>query len=331
MAVMAAVPGDALAMVAADSDGIGRAAQALAGGGVVALPTETVYGLAADATNGEAVACIFAIKGRPRFNPLICHVDGLAMAERIVMFSPLARVLADAFWPGPLTLVLPMRAESPVHPLVTAGLDTVALRAPRGVARQVIGELQRPFAAPSANASGKISPTTAQAVRDSLGDAATLIVDDGPASVGLESTIIKVADGRLICLRPGGLDIAEIETATGSAVERVAEGEAIAAPGMLASHYAPDMPVRLNAFSVQSCEALLAFGSQPVDGVDQALAVENLSPSGDLVEAAANLFAMMHRLNAAGADAIAVTPIPNEGLGEAINDRLTRAAAPRGG
>ena len=321
--------GAAGAIVPADDEAVRRAVALLAGGGLVALPTETVYGLAADATNGAAVAAIFEAKGRPRFNPLICHVDGLAMARTIARFSPLAERLAGAFWPGPLTLVLPLAAEARIHPLVTAGLDTVAVRMPAGIAREAIAALGRPLAAPSANRSGRISPTTARAVADSLGERVDLIVDAGPARVGLESTIVRIDDDALTCLRPGGVPLAEIEAVAGMPVDRVAVGAEIAAPGMLRSHYAPDMPVRLNATDVRPGEALLAFGPATIPGADRAVAIANLSPAGDPVEAAANLFAMMAELNAARPSAIAVMPIPSDGLGEAINDRLARAAAPR--
>ncbi len=312
----------------ADAKGIARAAETLDRGRLVAVPTETVYGLAADAEDGAAVARIFEAKGRPRFNPLICHVDTMAMARRLAVFDPLSERLADAFWPGPLTLVLPLAPGAPIHPLVTAGLDTVALRAPQGVARDVIARLGRPIAAPSANRSGAISPTTADHVRRSLGDAAPMILDGGPTGVGLESTIVRVADGRITCLRPGGLPLADIERVAGVPVARDT-GSAITAPGMLASHYAPDMPVRLDAADVMPGEALLAFGPDRARGADDAVRVENLSVTGDLAEAAANLFAALHRLNASGASAIAVEPIPPRGLGEAITDRLTRAAARR--
>ena len=316
-------------VVTAGEDAAARAAAILAQGGLVALPTETVYGLAADATDGQAVARIFAAKGRPRFNPLICHVDGLAMARAVARFSPLAERLAAAFWPGPLTLVLPLARQGCIHPLVTAGLGTVAVRMPRGFARDVIARLGRPVAAPSANPSGRISPTTARAVADGLGDRVDLIVDAGPARLGLESTIVRIDGDRPACLRPGGLPVAEIEAVAGGPVARAAKGAAVAAPGMLASHYAPDMPVRLDACGVRPGEALLAFGPDRIDGADRAAAIANLSPAGDLTEAAANLFAMMAALDAARPTAIAVMPIPAEGLGEAINDRLARAAAPR--
>ncbi|MCR9123627.1 MAG: L-threonylcarbamoyladenylate synthase [Phyllobacteriaceae bacterium] len=316
-------------IVPADDRGIGRAARLLADGEIAALPTETVYGLAADATNGEAVARIFAAKARPRFNPLICHVDGLEMARGFAKFSPLAERLAETFWPGPLTLVVPLAEGAAIHPLVTAGLDTVAVRMPRGVARDVISALGRPIAAPSANRSGKISPTTARAVLDSLGDAVPMILDAGPARVGVESTIIDLSGQAPVCLRPGGVAVTEIERAIGQPVARAGADAAISAPGMLRSHYAPGLPVRLNATDVRPGEALLAFGPDGIAGADNAAAIANLSPAGDLTEAAANLFAMLDQLDRSGATAIAVMPIPSEGLGEAINDRLARAAAPR--
>jgi L-threonylcarbamoyladenylate synthase len=293
----------------------------------VAIPTETVYGLAADATNGRAVARIFEAKGRPRFNPLIAHVSTLDMARSIAAFDPLSLSLAEAFWPGPLTLVLPLAKDSPVHPLVTAGLDTVALRMPQGFGAGLIAALGRPLAAPSANSSGRISATSAQAVQADLGPRIPLIVDGGPTPVGLESTIVKVEDGAIRLLRPGGVPAEEIEMASGVPLLRGAS--AVVAPGMLASHYAPRAAVRLNAHEIRPGEALLAFGTTELKGARRAVAVENLSPSGDLGEAAANLFTMLGRLDASGADAIAVVPVPTAGLGEAINDRLARAAAPR--
>ena len=304
-----------------------RAVELLRAGDVVALPTETVYGLAGDATSGGAVARIFEAKGRPHFNPLIVHVASMDMAEAIAVFDPLSRRLAAAFWPGPLTLVLPLRADAAVHPLVTAGLDTVALRMPRGFAAGLIAALGRPLAAPSANSSGRVSATTAEAVVADLGGRIPLVVDGGATPVGLESTIVRVADGRIVLLRPGGVAADEIEAAAGIALERGAKG--IQAPGMLASHYAPGAAVRIDAASVSDGEALLAFGPRRIAGAERARAVLNLSPSGDLREAAANLFSHLHALDRSGAATIAVEPVPHSGLGEAINDRLARAAAPR--
>ena len=297
----------------------------------VAIPTETVYGLAADATDPGAITSIYETKGRPRFNPLICHMADLAMAERHASFDPLSRKLAERFWPGPLTLVLPLKADSTIHPLATAGLDTVGIRVPKGLAGELIRAFGRPLAAPSANSSGRISPTTAQHVEADLGDRIDLIIDGGPCPVGVESTIVKIEDGRIRLLRPGGVPVEAIEDATGLTVERLngTGTAAIEAPGMLASHYAPNASVRLDATSVSPGEALIRFGDRPVEGMDQAAAVFDLSPSGDLAEAAANLFGFLKRADQTGASGIAVTPVPDHGLGEAINDRLKRAAAPR--
>ncbi|MBN9222396.1 MAG: threonylcarbamoyl-AMP synthase [Mesorhizobium sp.] len=300
----------------------------LGGGDVVAIPTETVYGLAGDATNGIGVARIFEAKGRPRFNPLIAHVADMAMAERIAVFDPLSRKLAHAFWPGPLTLVLPQRPGNGIHPLVTAGLDTIALRMPRGFGGDLIARLGRPLAAPSANSSGRISATTAQAVAADLGARIRLVVDGGATPVGLESTIVKVEGNSLRLLRPGGVAAGEIEALIGMALLRGGTA-GVEAPGMLASHYAPGAAVRLDAGTVGRDEALLAFGRERAQGWQHAAAFLNLSETGDLREAASNLFAYMQQLDRSGARTIAVEPIPHEGLGEAINDRLSRAAAPR--
>ncbi|HWD12849.1 L-threonylcarbamoyladenylate synthase [Pseudochrobactrum sp. sp1633] len=305
------------------------AAEVLRSGKLAALPTETVYGLAADATNGNAVAGIFSAKGRPHFNPLIAHMATLAMAERYVQFDDISRKLATKFWPGPLTLVLPVRDGAEIHPLVTAGLTTLAIRMPRGPVREIIAMLDRPLAAPSANSSGRISATSAQAVQDDLGAKLDLIVDGGACVVGLESTIVKIENGQAFLLRPGGLAAEEIEAFLGQPLHRLDQRAAIQAPGMMASHYAPDAVMRLNISEVREGEALLAFGAQRATGADKAAAVLNLSPSGDLHEAAVHLFDYMKKLDAAGAKTIAVEPIPHHGLGEAINDRLSRAAAPR--
>ncbi|MBS9719751.1 threonylcarbamoyl-AMP synthase [Tianweitania sp. BSSL-BM11] len=313
-----------------DRAAIERAVTELAAGRLVAVPTETVYGLAADATNGEAVAGIFEAKGRPRFNPLIVHVADRAMAERIARFDPLSAALADRFWPGPLTLVLPLQQASNIHPLVTVGLDTVALRMPQGLARDVIAALGKPIAAPSANTSGRISPTSAQAVQDDLGSKLAYILDGGSADVGVESTILKVEGDIVRLLRPGGLTVEEIEDAIGQDVVVGSAGPAIEAPGMLASHYAPDASVRLHAEHIEAGEALLAFGPDRASGFESAAAVRNLSEKGDLREAAANLYAHLQALDCYGARMIAVEPVPQHGLGAAINDRLSRAAAPRG-
>ncbi|MDX8452076.1 L-threonylcarbamoyladenylate synthase [Mesorhizobium sp. VK9D] len=316
-----------MAEILAVGEAMEQALALLEGGDVVAIPTETVYGLAGDATNGVAVARIFEAKGRPRFNPLIAHVADRAMADRIASFDPLSAKLAEAFWPGPLTLVLPQRADNGIHPLVTAGLDTIALRMPRGFGGQLIARLGRPLAAPSANSSGRISGTTAGAVAADLGARIRLVVDGGATPVGLESTILKVEHGKLRLLRPGGIGAEEIEAVAGAKLSRGASG--IEAPGMLASHYAPGAAMRLNVENVAKGEALLAFGGNRAEGWEHAVALRNLSEAGDLREAASNLFAFMQALDRVGASTIAVEPIPFAGLGEAINDRLARAAAPR--
>ncbi len=331
-----------MADIIAEAQALARAGELILAGLPVALPTETVYGLAADATSGEAVARIYEAKGRPRFNPLIVHVADRAMADRVGILDPLSQRLADAFWPGPLTLVVPLRDGSGISPLVTAGLETVGLRMPVGFAARLIAATGRPLAAPSANSSGRVSATSAQAVAADLGDRIPLIVDGGATPVGVESTIVKVQDGRVRLLRPGGVPASAIEAVAGMRLQRgltvpdgsgragEAPGAAVEAPGMLASHYAPRAAVRLGAASVGAGEALLAFGPTRIPGAETAAAVANLSPSGDLREAAANLFAMLSALDRVGAPVIAVEPIPAEGLGEAIADRLARAAAPRG-
>ena len=316
-----------MAKIIRSTDAQPEALALIEAGEVVAIPTETVYGLAADATNGRAVARIFEVKGRPRFNPLIAHVASLDMARAIAVLDPLSQRLAEAFWPGPLTLVLPLSPGSPIHPLVTAGLDTVAVRMPRGFGAGLIAALGRPLAAPSANSSGRISATSAAAVAADLGERIPLIVDGGQTAVGLESTIVKVERGEVTLLRPGGVAAEEIERVGRLPLTR--GGAKIVAPGMLASHYAPNAAVRVDAREVRPGEALLAFGPDDVAGSEHAIAVRNLSTTGDLAEAAANLFAMLADLDASGAATIAVAPIPSTGLGEAINDRLRRAAAPR--
>ena len=309
---------------------IAAATATLAEGLPIGLPTETVYGLAADATNPAAITRIYETKGRPRFNPLICHMSDLAMAERYAIFDPVSRKLAEAFWPGPLTLVLPLRPESDIHPLATAGLDTVGIRVPQGFAGELIRAFGRPLAAPSANTSGKISATSADHVHDDLGERISLILDAGASVVGVESTIVKVENGEMRLLRPGGLAADEIERVAGHPLKRKnGAAAAIEAPGMLASHYAPGAAVRLDATSVSTGEALIRFGRPDITGIETAAIVLDLSPSGDLAEAAANLFDFMKRADASGAATIAFSSIPDEGLGEAINDRLQRAAAPR--
>ncbi len=319
----------------ADDAAIAEAARLLAAGGLVAFPTETVYGLGADATNGEAVARLYAAKGRPSFNPLIAHVVDVAAARALAEFPADATRLAQAFWPGPLTLVLRKAAGCTVADLATAGLDTIAVRVPNHpAARKLLARFGRPVVAPSANRSGHVSPTTAAHVLADLDGRIDLIVDGGATPVGVESTIVACLDGPML-LRPGGLSRQAIETALGQPLAGAtangiaAAGEAPLAPGMLASHYAPRTPLRLNAESVKAGEALLAFGPAPARGAEKAVKVLNLSARGDVLEAAANLFSYLRMLDGAGANAIAVMPIPHDDLGEAINDRLQRAAAPR--
>jgi L-threonylcarbamoyladenylate synthase len=298
------------------------AARVLAAGGLVAFPTETVYGLGADATNGQAVARLYAAKGRPRFNPLIAHVLDLTAARRLAAFNAAAERLAEKFWPGPLTLVLPKAADCPVADLATAGLGTIALRVPaHSVARELLTKFGKPVVAPSANRSGHVSPTTAAHVLGDLRGRIDLIVDGGATPVGLESTIVGCA-GAPTLLRPGALPRETIEATLGVALAEATSRDSPEAPGMLASHYAPRAKLRLNASAAQAGETLLGFGSAPG-------AALNLSQGGDLVEAAANLFSHLRALDAKGAKVIAVMPIPHQGLGEAINDRLQRAAAPR--
>jgi L-threonylcarbamoyladenylate synthase len=317
-------------VLAADATGIDVAARTLRDGGLLAFPTETVYGLGADATNAVAVARLFAAKGRPSFNPLIAHVGDAADARTLAQFNDDAMRLSR-FWPGPLTLVLPRLPGCPVADLATAGLDTIAVRVPNHpVAQALLAKLQRPIVAPSANRSGHVSPTAAAHVLADLGSRIEAILDGGAAPIGVESTIVACLGPEPLLLRAGGLPRQEIEHALGHPLARretaaVESGEAPLAPGMLSSHYAPRTPVRLNATRLERGEALLAFGS-PVPGAERVL---NLSAGGDLVEAAANLFSHLRTLDAAGARAIAVMPIPSHGLGEAINDRLARAAAPR--
>jgi len=304
-------------LLGADAAGIAQAARLLLQGGLAAFPTETVYGLGADATNGEAVAGIFAAKGRPHFNPLIVHVADLAAAQRQAVFNPLAEKLAARFWPGALTLVLPRTASATVSLLVSAGLDTVALRVPsHPVARALLAAADRPIAAPSANASGRVTATSAAHVAAELGDRVDLILDGGAAPLGLESTVIGFDDGAsAVLLRPGAIAREEIEAVTGPLA---AAGSKIQSPGQLESHYAPQAKLRLNAVRAEACEALLGFGPA-------ADAWLNLSPAGDLKEVAANLFSMLRDMDEQ-VNAIAVSPIPEHGLGEAINDRLRRAA-----
>jgi len=318
----------------ADSEAITAAARCLAAGGLVAFPTETVYGLGADAQDGLAVARLYDAKGRPAFNPLIAHVPDLAAARALTRFDAAAERLAATFWPGPLTLVLPKSDGCAVADLATAGLDSIAVRVPdHPVAHDILAAFGRPVVAPSANRSGHVSPTTAQHVLADLRGRIDLIVDGGATPVGVESTIVSCL-GEPALLRPGGVPRAAVERVLGYPLreppvqEAIDQGEAPLAPGQLASHYAPRTPLLLDATNVVIGEALLAFGPQGPTGAEPVRTL-NLSVRGDLVEAAANLFSHLRALDAAGARAIAVMSVPHEGLGEAINDRLRRAAAPR--
>lgn len=306
----------------ATDDAIAEAARLLRDGRLVAFPTETVYGLGGDAGNDRAVAGIFEAKRRPRFNPLIAHVAAVGAARDLAVFDARAEAVAARFWPGPLTLVLPRRDGAPVSLLASAGLDTLALRVPNHpVAAALLRAAGRPIAAPSANRSGAVSPTRAEHVAESLGEAVDLILDGGPCRVGIESTILDLSGPRPALLRPGGVAAEDLEKMLGP-LDRPAAGP-VKAPGMLESHYAPGLPVRLDAERAEPGEALLGFGAAPG-------ATLNLSPAGDPVEAAANLFAMLRTLDRPEFSGIAVSPIPDRGLGAAINDRLRRAAAPRG-
>ena len=304
---------------------ISEAARLIRDGELVAFPTETVYGLGADATSERAVAKIFEAKGRPHFNPLISHVLDSTEAQRFVQWNDTAEKLAARFWPGPLTLVLPRGTNSPIALLATAGLDTVAIRAPaHPIAQALIHASGRPIAAPSANRSGAVSPTTVAHVAQSLGDRVSLILDGGPCTVGLESTVLDLTTATPTLLRPGGATREEIEAVIGpiSLSDAIPSGDAAhKSPGQLASHYAPSRPVRLEAMKAEAGEALLGFGPNAAE------ATLNLSPTGDLAEAAANLFAHLRALDSPGVTRIAVMPIPQTGLGLAINDRLRRAAA----
>ena len=307
----------------ADPEGLARGAGILRSGGLLAFPTETVYGLGGDACNDRAVARIYEAKGRPSFNPLIVHLADLDAVKALVVWSDLAEAAAAAFWPGPLTMVLPLREGAPVSKLVTAGLDSLAVRMPANpVARALLAEFGGPVAAPSANRSGRISPTRAEHVLDTLDGRIEGVLDGGRCDVGLESTILGLA-GKPTLLRPGRIGIDALSQVLGRPVMERKDREQISAPGQLSSHYAPRARVRLNAAEWQEGEARLGFGQTEGD------CDLNLSPSGDLVEAAANLFEYLHRLDADGAETIAVMPVPHVGLGIAINDRLSRAAAPR--
>jgi L-threonylcarbamoyladenylate synthase len=294
-------------------EAIGEAARLILDGQLVAVPTETVYGLAADATNAEAVARIYEAKGRPTFNPLIVHVSDLEAAREIADFGPLSLELARGHWPGPLTIVAPLRRDTPIVSIVTAGLPTIGLRVPgHRTIQALLKATGRPLAAPSANASGSISPTRPAHVLRSLKGRIPLIIDDGPSSGGIESTIVTERGGELLLLRRGPVEIAGAKPASGKSIE---------APGQLASHYAPSKPLRLNAAEAEKDEYLIGFGTVKGDS--------SLSRSGDLVEAASRLFELLHEADESDRPRIAVAPIPNGGLGAALNDRLSRAAAPR--
>ena len=296
-------------------------------GQLVAMPTETVYGLGADATNGEAVARIYSVKSRPQFNPLIIHVADARAANRYVEWTDEADALADAFWPGPLTLVLKRRMRSRISELVSAGGDTLAIRMPSNpVALQLLQAFDGAIAAPSANRSGRVSPTTAQHVRDELGDAISLIIDGGPCDVGVESTVLDLSGAVPVLLRPGSVTREMLKPIMPNLQSTASKSSVAKSPGLLESHYAPSIPVRLNAVDVNAGEALLAFGADVPSGAAKLL---NLSQTGNLLEAAANLFAHLRALDDPRFSAIAVMPIPANGVGEAINDRLKRAASPR--
>ena len=302
-----------------------EAARLIRAGELVAFPTETVYGLGADATNDHAVARIFEAKGRPQFNPLIVHVNDLKQAHLHATFNKQANQLAEKFWPGALTFVLPSRPGSSVSKLACAGLETVAVRAPmHPVARRLLELAKCPVAAPSANRSGHLSPTTARHVAEDLGADIALVLDGGPCLIGVESTIIDLSRTPPSLLRPGGIPSEDIAAELGEF--DIGNAKSIRAPGMLTNHYAPVTPVRLNAQDCKDSEALLAFGPKPIP---DARVSANLSPTGDLVEAASNLFAMLHMLDATGCTAIVAMSVPEQGLGLAINDRLRRAAAGR--
>ena len=312
---------NATELLQAEAAGFDRAAEIWRTGGLVAFPTETVYGLGADARDDLAVARIFEAKGRPRFNPLIVHVESAARARDFVQWSDMAEIVASAFWPGPLTLVLPLREGAGLSPLVTADLPTLAVRVPaHPVARALLQAFGGPVAAPSANPSGRISPTEAGHVMAGLAGRIEAVVDGGVCPVGLESTILGLANEPVL-LRPGGVPVEALEAALGQPLARRAEGAALSAPGQMRSHYAPGAKVRLEAEAARPGEVMLGFGPVEAD--------LNLSRAGDLTEAAANLFHHLHALDAMGAEGIAVSPIPETGLGRAINDRLRRAAAPK--
>jgi L-threonylcarbamoyladenylate synthase len=309
---------------------IAYAASLLAAGGLVGMPTETVYGLAADATQGEAVAAIYAAKGRPSFNPLISHVASLGQALEHGVFNADALRLAEAFWPGPLTLVVPLRMNSPVSDLARAGLDTVALRVPsHPVALALIAEAGVPIAAPSANLSGRISPTTAGDVIADLGDKVAAVVDGGACDVGLESTIISCIGSKVVQLRPGGLARESVMRILGREMDLAIPDATLRSPGLLESHYAPLASLRMNAIKFRNEDAILAFGTIKLPEFPANRPIVNLSPTANLLQAASRLFSALRELDAHNPATIAAVPVPTDGLGEAINDRLVRASAPR--
>lgn len=307
---------------------IAEACSLLQTGKLVAFPTETVYGLGGDATNDQAVASIYAAKGRPQFNPLISHIASIGQLEGLVILNDHALQLAEAFWPGPLTLILPRAKDCPISLLASAGLDSVAVRIPsHPVAQALLKAVDRPIAAPSANRSGRLSPTSPQHVAESLGDKVDLILAGGKCAVGVESTVVDCTQNPPIILRDGGITREQLQRVIPTIATAKDSDGALKSPGMLESHYAPNLPLRLNAAAVTDHEALLAFGS---DFIIRGGAMRlNLSPEGNLEEAAANLFAMLRQLDQPNFETIAVMPIPESGLGVAINDRLRRAAAPR--
>jgi len=308
----------------ANQSGVNKAAAILSAGGLVAFPTETVYGLGADARNGHAVASVYAAKGRPGFNPLIVHVADLKAAKRYAIFNDLALSLAARFWPGPLTLVLPLTENHGLSELVTAGLDSVAIRIPQHpVAQALLNAFNGPLAAPSANPSGRISPTQAAHVVADMNGKIDAVLDGGNCVIGVESTILKITGSKVSLLRAGGVSVERISNVLGQDIATPSDPKLPQSPGQLKSHYAPKAHVRLNVDIVKGHEVLLGFGP---DCKDAAL---NLSPTGDLVEAAANLFSYLRKMDAMAQDGIAISPIPMSGLGLAINDRLKRAAAPR--
>lgn len=322
-----AIPSPTILSTKNAQDAISAAVARLQAGECVAIPTETVYGLAGDATNGKAISNIYEMKARPSFNPLICHVDGLDMAARYGELNEVAIKLANAFWPGPLTLIVPVSERCGVHSLVTAGLGTIGLRCPKGISREIISAFGKPLAAPSANRSGRISPTSAPHVAEEFSRSDLLILDEGPCIIGLESTIVKVDGDQLILFRPGAISIQMLEKASSCRVTLANTDADIEAPGMMASHYAPDAVVKLNCTQIEAGAAWLGFGPDIVK--ENAIASRNLSSSGDLVEAASNLYGYLKEIDTSGAKTICVAPIPESGLGIAINDRLRRAAAPR--